>query len=937
MKRIILSLMAICLGVSSFALSANELVYTPQGRFMVSGDNIASSDFSNLTSWMPISATEGIMIEDIFNINSNGYAEGLNSVKSISSTAGEGMYFKFEPSDAFSTYIVSFKMKGDVGVTVRTSNLAYDGNGKLVSSTLLKNCVKIAGNSAHVYGNTEDELIANKGAELSPEWQTYNYAIVGDGMPRTYYVSFIDLAASIEIADLQIAPAYQVADLHQRDVMLEKLKIYMNCYNWSDNVWTEHDGYKEIIDGLEALNDESTQADLNELLGTAQEVLAEFLKDKMDDYFAGNIDNYFGSKATKTYSKVGTIGDWSCLPSGRAWFKGTDGNGAEFGHYQQGTKWNYGASSDPMGAYMQKVITPGSYVFSIEGNAAMREDYKQTWVVDEGLKAAYAVVYIKKVADAASETDTLLSVVQEMDPIRYTEIFVPVKIAEEGLYEIGAKVYCKEAYRDYSRGSVVYLRNAALWGKNENVYNQKQLGYEADVREQITTGRTNLTTATENIKNADFFWGKATLQACVDTVEVKIAAYEAMSQDDIIATYQEDYVKSTTEETGYMVREVYQEAVKDIIAANKKFVAVNDTLASIQASIDAAENVKGQRLYDAATGKDALQTAIDKAKDIQTAMKATEYSVENAAAIVAANAELAEAVETFKNTVPASAIATIVDIDFEQDAVQDETTTLYSVPGATGSMEFSKWSTDGTGSQPFEKGFWSNGEQLWKGYIRVGNGTGTVVFDPTEDGSMGTNILKVACDLYVQGLSGKSLGFFLKSVNENGNDEEVFGIYRNFYSGETSTNTCDVDVTKIWSKSGGSYNNASPADAEAETLTANPLQKTHFEVILDYGRKSMYCTINSIVGSTTSKEVSLETIPTKFILQSNYNNNDRRAWFDNLMIERITAGPTDPLSGITGIEAAKTDNGAIYNLAGQKVNGSFKGVVIKNGKKMIQR
>ena len=99
----------------------------------------------------------------------------------------------------------------------------------------------------------------------------------------------------------------------------------------------------------------------------------------------------------------------------------------------------------------------------------------------------------------------------------------------------------------------------------------------------------------------------------------------------------------------------------------------------------------------------------------------------------------------------------------------------------------------------------------------------------------------------------------------------------------------------------------------------------------------MYCTINSIVGSTTSKEVSLETIPTKFILQSNYNNNDRRAWFDNLMIERITAGPTDPLSGITGIEAAKTDNGAIYNLAGQKVNGSFKGVVIKNGKKMIQR
>ena len=41
--------------------------------------------------------------------------------------------------------------------------------------------------------------------------------------------------------------------------------------------------------------------------------------------------------------------------------------------------------------------------------------------------------------------------------------------------------------------------------------------------------------------------------------------------------------------------------------------------------------------------------------------------------------------------------------------------------------------------------------------------------------------------------------------------------------------------------------------------------------------------------------------------------------------------------GINTVKAAETENGAAYNLAGQKVADSFKGVVIKNGKKMIQK
>jgi hypothetical protein len=45
------------------------------------------------------------------------------------------------------------------------------------------------------------------------------------------------------------------------------------------------------------------------------------------------------------------------------------------------------------------------------------------------------------------------------------------------------------------------------------------------------------------------------------------------------------------------------------------------------------------------------------------------------------------------------------------------------------------------------------------------------------------------------------------------------------------------------------------------------------------------------------------------------------------------------VSGSTGINVVKAaaNNTAIYNLAGQKVANGFKGIVIKNGRKMIQK
>jgi hypothetical protein len=42
-------------------------------------------------------------------------------------------------------------------------------------------------------------------------------------------------------------------------------------------------------------------------------------------------------------------------------------------------------------------------------------------------------------------------------------------------------------------------------------------------------------------------------------------------------------------------------------------------------------------------------------------------------------------------------------------------------------------------------------------------------------------------------------------------------------------------------------------------------------------------------------------------------------------------------AGISAVKAAKTGNGLVYNLAGQRVDASYKGLVIKDGKKAIQK
>ena len=125
-KRLLLAFMAMSAAVSGYALEQGEFVYTPQGRFQITGANMnANNAFQDLTGWTVVSASTEKTLADIFNINANGYAEGINSVASLDATEGEGMYYKFDLSDAAPAYVVSFKMKGASAVSTRVKTVFF--------------------------------------------------------------------------------------------------------------------------------------------------------------------------------------------------------------------------------------------------------------------------------------------------------------------------------------------------------------------------------------------------------------------------------------------------------------------------------------------------------------------------------------------------------------------------------------------------------------------------------------------------------------------------------------------------------------------------------------------------------------------------------------------------------------------------------------------
>jgi hypothetical protein len=74
----------------------------------------------------------------------------------------------------------------------------------------------------------------------------------------------------------------------------------------------------------------------------------------------------------------------------------------------------------------------------------------------------------------------------------------------------------------------------------------------------------------------------------------------------------------------------------------------------------------------------------------------------------------------------------------------------------------------------------------------------------------------------------------------------------------------------------------------------------------------------------------------KFGLNAGIHTFKKYSGTGNILVSSIEITPVES-TGISTVKATAENNSVIYNIAGQKVSKDYKGLVIKNGKKMIQK
>ena len=226
--------------------------------------------------------------------------------------------------------------------------------------------------------------------------------------------------------------------------------------------------------------------------------------------------------------------------------------------------------------------------------------------------------------------------------------------------------------------------------------------------------------------------------------------------------------------------------------------------------------------------------------------------------------------------------------------------------------------------------------------------------------------------------SYNNIADFKKNVGENNygilnlKDAEV--VYLNKYEGKTSTNTeCyvrDASGAIVFFNTSFEYEantvlngtvlakytvyNGLPeiTITDDENITTSTGNAAPIELAASDVNESYYGNLVSVTGKYAKgdKNQTIDDLVLYDKFKNGYLDNltDGEAYTvvgivvtyynktDNTVIAEL-APIKEVVTGINDIKAETQSNGAVYNLAGQKVDGSYKGIVIRDGKKYLNK
>jgi hypothetical protein len=518
---------------------------------------------------------------------------------------------------------------------------------------------------------------------------------------------------------------------------------------------------------------------------------------------------------------------------------------------------------------------------------------------------------------------------------------------QEGEYTF--KIFGNDTYDGtVGAGGNGNLQNLRIYFKPFGKHTAKQLAYIEKVRTQITAMRDAYDKSVSYYTDPEgkYYWYKWAVQDTSAIYQPYLEFYEGLTDDDIIAGFDDPASKAAKEAAEAEAGQEFPDwdynlafdkydagiqnaadsltnrAVRPMLRLNERFLAYNQVLFDMLESIDKAKIILDTRVFSGRIAYATLEGAVGDAEAMFEDYKEDPGTVEDLVdsyipAVQEITNQMNETMTNFyQSGYNAGEEPTIIrSFDFEDagafvldDPATDPGAGSYTDP--TGAMTFANLELTEITGQNYNNGYYTDGSWTNQGVLRVGNGDGSVVFDESEIVS-GTDALHISLDYYYGNLSGRSAGFYLKDAE----GASVSGIWGSKYDGNwltTAYNPFKIDGNKDISGVGSS--SASNLAIVAES------NKTTFDIYIDYGTKTMFCILNNAKQGVINKRFDAvmenQNPVASFVVNSNYNNSDRRCWVDNIVIEKI---PLPTPAGYYSVKIAEgIENGKI------QVSGSAK-------------
>ena len=940
MKKQLLSIALLSAVVSgAMAHEIGDKVYSNSAKWKITGKNLVTNgDFSDLSlsGWTAIDETVDKLTT--FSVLAGQGHEGKNEIKVNDGQTDlkNGIYQTIAIQQG-GTYIVSMKVMN----TKAAGFTDFDLTG---ANT----------NYINAYYNTDGERATADGTNLSYGTDGvcggYTFSFTTDEFTEVNFpvqapadgqivIDLRGLSEGLEICDVTCQAATQIYDTRIPEKRIAYIKSVLDSYEFSEDSKADlveaiaevetlisdgaDEGYDNAMENLDLAWENFVTANFSNVLNS--------INTGASGNYSANWDNWTGkfNKLNSDASAYNAVSGWSW--STDRWCHKTAATNSplqiQWMRNSSGT-WDNIATNTT-------TLDKGTYFFGFQGAGGMMTLNKDRWTRSQAKECAETYVFFNN-----DTTDMFLLPTSNEMASTYGNVIYKFEVAEDKTpVKFGIRCNLGQG-QVVTDGFDVNFYHPVLYKvlvKGELTPEQKT--YLANVQTQIDALKGRIEVAEDYVAETqkELPWGKEDLKAGIEEAKKRFDVWDAMSEDDRLATMDNYSAEYEATQAPYYVDGAYvlkdttytdntEKALQNIIMnagvryLNNNFITPfvnkNAPLTDLAVAVENANAVYSEPINNSGD-KETFKAVIDAAQALYNTQLVAPYSQEVVDALVAKKKELSLASDAFIASVKKDVI---VDIDFSTPAREIPATvegelSKYAIDGTKGTMNIL-----GTFSAEMQKewtqfAYGQGFNDMYTDVLFVGKGEAEVDLGyEVKD----NDAIIASFDIWYGYLDKAEFGFYFKDVDNN----DIASFCRKAGSAATA-NLLGLDESAAAISQVGGRNNG---NVQGNICKDN--NKTHFEVTLNYASKNMFVTTVNKDG----KKVIHPTVAmpegvgkaTKLYFNSTYGNGERCCWLDNIVISVIGDVP----SGIADVTTA-TQNAA---KAVKKIeNGQI--VIVKNGKK----